>query len=90
MSDFFVTPWTMAHQTPQSMRLLTQEYWSGLPFSSPRDLPNSLIKPVSPSLAGGRVTTEPPRNIYNWLKKKKKDETLSPEYTLLTSGCFID
>ena len=88
MSDFFATPWTLAHQTPQSMRLLTQEYWSGLPFPSPRDLPNSRIEAVSPSLAGGLFTTEPPRNIYNWLKKK--DETLSPEYTLLTSGCFID
>ena len=37
-----------------------QEYWSGLPFPSPGDLPDSGIKPVSPALAGGFFTTEPP------------------------------
>ena len=37
-----------------------QEYWSGLPFLPPGDLPNSGIKPESPALAGGFVTTESP------------------------------
>ena len=37
-----------------------QEYWSGLPFSSPGDLPNLAIEPTSPALAGGFFTTEPP------------------------------
>ena len=84
MSGSSATPWTMAHKTPQSMRFLTQEYWSGLPFPPPGDLPNSGIKSMSPSLlAGGFFTTEPPRNIHNWFKKKK-DEILSPEYALLT------
>ena len=36
----FVTPWTVAHQAPLSMRFSRQEYWSGLPFLSPGDLPN--------------------------------------------------
>ena len=40
----FVTPWTIAHQAPLSMRIPKQEYWSGLPFPSPGDLPNSGIK----------------------------------------------
>ena len=61
MSDPFATPWTVAHQAPLSMGFSTQEYWSGLPFSSPGDLPDPGIKPVSPALADGFFTTEPPR-----------------------------
>ena len=56
----FASLWTVAHQTPLSMRFSRQEYWSGLPFPSPGDLPNSGTKPVpltSPSLAGGFFTT---------------------------------
>ena len=37
-----------------------QEYWSGLPFPFPADLPNAGIKPASPALAGRFFTTEPP------------------------------
>ena len=47
---FFVTPWTVAHQAPLSMVFSRQEYWSGLPFPSPGDLPNPGIKPRSPTL----------------------------------------
>ena len=46
----FVTPWTVAHQAPPSMGFIRQEYWSGLPFPSPGDLPNPGIKPRSPTL----------------------------------------
>ena len=42
-----VTPWTVAHQTPLSMEFSRQEYWSGLPFPSPGNLPNSGIEPRS-------------------------------------------
>ena len=42
MSDSFVTPWTVAHQAPLSMGFPRQEYWSGLPFPSPGDLPDSV------------------------------------------------
>ena len=45
-----VTPWTVAHQPPLSMGFPKQEYWSGLPFPSPRDLPDPGIKPESPAL----------------------------------------
>ena len=38
--QLFVTPWTVAHQAPLSMEFSRQEYWSGLPFSPPGDLPN--------------------------------------------------
>ena len=45
-----VTPWTVAHQAPLSMRFSQQEYVSGLLFPPPGDLANSWIKPVSPAL----------------------------------------
>ena len=43
-------PMDCVHQTPQSMEFSRQEYWSGVPFSSPGDLPNPGIKPGSPAL----------------------------------------
>ena len=55
-----VTPWTVALQVPLSMGFPRQEYWSGLPFPSPGDLSHLGIEPmlpVSPSLAGGFLTT---------------------------------
>ena len=55
-----VTPWTVACQASLSMEFSRQEYWSGLPFPSPGDLPDPGIKPVSPALAGRFFTTEPP------------------------------
>ena len=46
-SDSFVTPWTVSCQAPLSMGFPRQEYWSGLPFSSPRELPAPGIEPTS-------------------------------------------
>ena len=45
----FATPWTAAHQAPLFMGFSRQEYWSGFPFPSPGDLPNSGIEPESPT-----------------------------------------
>ena len=56
----FATPWTVAHQAPQSMEFSRQEYWSGLPFASPGDLPNLGIKPRSPALQADALQSEPP------------------------------
>ena len=61
VSDSFVTPWTAALQAPLSMEFTRQEYWSGLPFPSPGNLPDPGIEPVSPALAGRFFTAEPPR-----------------------------
>ena len=58
--QLFATPWTVAYQSPQSMEFSRQEYWSGLPFPSPGDLPHPGIEPESPALAGGFFTTESP------------------------------
>ena len=66
MSDSLRTPWTVLSQAPLSMGFSQQEnYWSGLPFPSPGNLPNpgiELISPMSPVLAGRFITPEPPGN----------------------------
>jgi len=54
-----MTPWTVAYQALPTMGFSRQEYWSGLPFPSPGDLPGPGIKPASPALAGRFFTTEP-------------------------------
>ena len=56
----FATPWTLAYQAFPSMGFSRQEYWSGLPFPSPGDLPNPGIEPGSPALEAGTLTSEPP------------------------------
>ena len=56
----FATPWTVAYQAPPSMGFSRQEYWSGLPFPSPGNLPDSGIEPWSPTLQADGLTSEPP------------------------------
>ena len=58
----FATLWTIAYQAPPSMEFSRQEYWSGLPFPSPGDLPNPGIKPGSPALWADALLSEPPGN----------------------------
>ena len=53
-------PWTVAHQAPPSMAFSRQEYWSGLPFPSPEDLPDPGIEPRSPTLQADTLPSEPP------------------------------
>ena len=60
MSTSFVTPWTVAHQVPMYMRFPRQEYWRGLLFPSPGNLPDSGIEPAFPALADRFFTTDPP------------------------------
>ena len=55
-----MTPWTVVCQVSPSVGFSRQEYWSGLPFPSPRDLPDPGIEPKSPALAGEFFTTELP------------------------------
>ena len=60
--QIFVTPQTVA-QAPLSLGFYKQEYWRGLPFPPPGDLPDPGIEPMSPTstaFAGGFFTTEPP------------------------------
>ena len=60
----------VAHHAPLPMEFSQQEFWSGSPFPSPGDLPNPGIEPMSPALAGGFFTTDPP--WYYYLKTLKQ------------------
>ena len=54
------TPWTVAYQAPPSMEFSRQEYWSGLPFPSPEDLPDPGIELKSPALQADALPSELP------------------------------
>ena len=56
----FATPWTVAHQAPLFMGFSRQEYWNGLPFPCPGDLPDPGIKPGSPTFQADSLPPEPP------------------------------
>ena len=58
--QLFATPWTVAYQAPPSLGFSRQEYWSGLPFPSPRDFPNPGIEHGSPALQADTLLSEPP------------------------------
>ena len=91
-----VTPWVVARQAPLPKGIPRQEFWSGLPFSSPGDLPNWRIKhmsPVAPALAGFFTAwaTCPPLNLHfpvscRFRCQKLKHKDLNP---LSTRPCFI-
>ena len=68
MSDSFATLWTVARQAPLSMGFPRQEYWSGLPFPSPGDLPNPGIEPGSPTLQADALPSEPPEKTVHHAK----------------------
>ena len=55
-----MTPWTAACQAPLSMGFSRQEYWSGLPFPSPGDLPDPGMEPRPPTLQADSLPSEPP------------------------------
>ena len=56
----FAAPWTITYQVPLSIGFSRQEYWSGLPFPSPGDLPDLGIEPGSPALQADALTSKPP------------------------------
>ena len=60
----FETPWTVAYQAPLSMGFSRQEYWSGVPFRSPGDLPDPGIELGSPALQADTLPSEPPGKSY--------------------------
>ena len=59
----FATPWTVACQAPLSVRFPKQEFWSGLPFPPPEDLPDlvgiELVSVMSPALQADSLSAEP-------------------------------
>ena len=58
--QLFETPWTVGYQASPSMGFSRQEYWGGLPFPSPGDLPDPGIEPRCPTLEADDLTYEPP------------------------------
>ena len=58
-----MTPWTAAYQALLSMEFSRQEYWSGLPFPSPGDLPDPGIEPWSPALQADTLPFGPPGKL---------------------------
>ena len=60
VSNSFMTPWMVALQAPLSMGFPRQEYWSGLPFPSPGDLPDPETKPKSPAVQVDSLPSETP------------------------------
>ena len=57
--QLFAASWTVAHQAPPSVEFSRQEYWSGLPFPSPGDLPDAGTEPRSPALQANALPSEP-------------------------------
>ena len=72
MSDSFATLWTIASQAPLSLEFPRQEYWNGFPFSSPGDLSDPGVEPVSLALAGVFFTTELPEKRLAWYESNPK------------------
>ena len=67
MSDS-ATPWSVAYQASLSIGFARQEYWSGLPFPSPGDVPDPGIEPRSPALQADTLPSELPGNLPRLLK----------------------
>ena len=63
---FFATPWAVAHQAPLSMGFSRKEYWSGLQFPSPANLPDPGIKLRSAALQADSLPSEPPGKPEKW------------------------
>ena len=75
--EFFVTLWTIGHQAPLSMGFPRQEYWSGLPFPPPGDLPNPGIKPGSPALQLDSLPAELQGSLcHRWFYQKFKEDSI--------------
>ena len=72
--QLFMTPWTVACRAPLSMEFYRQEYWSGLPFPSPGDLPDTGIEPRSPTLQADSLPSKPPG------KPKRRKWPLTPVF----------
>ena len=71
----FATPWTEACQAPLSMRFSRQEYWSGLPYPSPGDLPGPEIKPGCPAWQADSLPSEPQgKPIMAYMEKKNLEK----------------
>ena len=81
----FATPWTVAYQAPQSMEFSKQEYWSGLPFPSPGDLPHPGIDTGSPALQAESLQSDLLRNRFT--EESSRNRFIERQY-LLTENVY--
>ena len=79
--------WIVAYQPPQSMEFSRQEYWSGLPFPSPRDLPNPGIEPGCPALQADALPSEPPGKPHSGVNGDLLQENLCHTHTQSPCPC---
>ena len=79
----FATPWTVACQTPTSMEFSRQEYFSGLLFPTPEDLPDPGIKPASPALAGRLFTANTTYYVKYFLCIYRDDHMIFILYSII-------
>ena len=89
----FATPWSLAYQAPLSMGFSRQEYWSGLPFPSPGDLPNPRTEAGSPALQADALPSELPEKASNTVTSSMKTLKMVPVKKNVSSDwraiCFI-
>ena len=64
--QFFATQWTVTQQAPLSVKFSQKEYWSGLSFPSPGDLPDPRIEPTSPALQVDSFPLSPQGDLLHW------------------------
>ena len=83
-----MTPWTVGRQASLSMGFSRQEYWSRLPFPPSGNLPDPGIEPVSPALAGGFLSTEPPGRCL-WLPSRQDGGSVSKSCPTLATPWTI-
>ena len=85
-----VSPWTVAHQAPLSIGFSRQEYWSGLPFPSPEDLPDPGIEPGSPALEADSFPSKPPGKPRLKARPSQKQGSLETDSVLVVIGSVCD
>ena len=89
----FAAPWNVAHQTPLSTEFSRHEYWRGLLFPSPGNVPNPGIKPASPTLQVDSLPTEPPGKPSNIIQSYNLQQVcflaLRYNFHILISSIFF-
>ena len=85
--QLFAAPWTVAQQPPLPMGFSRQEYWSGLPFPSPGDLPNPGIEPRSPALQADALPSEPPGRPKTYLLGHLNFRIVRESICVVSSHC---
>ena len=85
----FATPWTVVYQASPSMGFSRPEYWSGLPFPSPGDLPDPRIEPKSPALQADALPSKPPGKPLMCRLKIRTESVLSHFLKALTGSASV-